>query len=162
MNVCSPLGGGKDTCSKCKAVCKLNLTFLRNDFSNTEINLEELEVSVVDMQYDFILSLKTIIKYNLLPVLQQYFRDQYEPGNSAVNSSSSLLTSIGPAPVFVSSLDLEGNALKNRIKTFPKEHFFGASEKELDGTEECISISDLLPPSDSATTDADEMDSRHV
>jgi hypothetical protein len=150
MNICSPLKG--KPCTSCRAICKLNLTFLKNDFTNTEINLCDLDVCVVDMKYDFIVSLRTILKFDLLPAIRSFFRNQYNPVPVKDDSSSSLLTSTD-ASVLVSSFDLEKSMTELHQDHFilPKEHFFGDCEREIDGTEDVIGISDLLPSDDSTT-----------
>ncbi len=102
------------------------------------------------MQYDFVLGLQTILEYDLLPALRKFLLQHVRPTQST-DASSSLLAS-SASTLLASSLDLAEEDATSSASTFlSKELFFGNGAADVDGTEDILGISDVLPETNPTT-----------
>ena len=140
VSICSSIN--MNTCRKCLGLCNLNVILIHNDINKTNFMLSNIPSYIIEMRYDIIIGLKTILKYNLLPILNSFFQNQYTFSVGA--GASSLLVQGTVQPRDISSLEVTTTNSQVGYR-LPKEHFFGATEWDYDGTEDLVTISDLLP-----------------
>jgi transposase InsO family protein len=140
-NICSSINS--TNCSSCFCQCNLGLTLIHNDSNHTQLIIDNIEVYIVEMRYDLIICLHTILRYDLLPILNSFFHNQYT--FSVERKDSALVVSRTDHSCDVSSLEYSPPTVPEMSTVLPKEHFFGVKEWDYDGTEDLVTISDLLP-----------------
>jgi transposase InsO family protein len=140
-NICSSLDS--NNCSSCLCQCNLGITLIHNDIDKTRYAISNFEVYIVEMRYDVIICLKTILIHDLLPILNSFFHNQYT--FSVESPESSLVVKRIDHPYDISSLEETQTTSLEEGYSLPKEHFFGVQEWDYDGTEDLATLSDFLP-----------------
>jgi len=109
---CSPLMGSK--CSSCVAEAVLTVTLPTYATKGSDI-VVSLPVYVVEMRYDLIIGMKSILQHDLLPTLREFFCNEYPLTDASLGLSSSSLLTSDVRTSLVSSLDLD--ATQDRQKS---------------------------------------------